>query len=144
MAKRPTEKQCMDFANALLRNQRQVDALREAGLATGNDNYDYVKASRMVRFDKVQEILAECEAVAMKKLNITQTSIITQLLALLEDPDITVKDKRQIWMDVAQLSGLNKIISENTNHDELNITPELAEVLLVIKARKEQERNDGS
>jgi uncharacterized protein YcbK (DUF882 family) len=118
--------------------------LREAGLATGNVNYDYVKASRMVRFDKVQEILAECEAVAMKKLNITQTSIITQLLALLEDPDITVKDKRQIWMDVAQLSGLNKIISENTNHDELNITPELAEVLLVIKARKEQERNDGS
>ena len=137
----------MDFANALLKNKKQVDALREAGLATGNPDTDYVKASRMVRFDKVQEILAECEAVAMNKLNITQTSIVTQLLALLDDPDITVKDKRQIWMDVAQLSGLNKIISENTNHDELNITPELAEVLLVIKARKMkdlEEQNDGS
>jgi len=137
----------MDFANALLKNKKQVDALREAGLATGNPDTDYVKASRMVRFDKVQEILAECEAVARNKLNITQTSIVTQLLALLDDPDITVKDKRQIWMDVAQLSGLNKIISENTNHDELNITPELAEVLLVIKARKMkdlEEQNDGS
>lgn len=133
MAKRPTEKQCMDFANALLRNQRQVDALREAGLATGNPNTDYNKASRMVRFAKVQEILAECEEASKQRLNLTQMSIITQLLALLDDPDITVKDKRQIWMDVAQLSGLNKIISENTNHNDL--TPAHEQLLQEINAK---------
>lgn len=131
--KRPTEKQCMDFANALLRNQRQVDALREAGLATGNPNTDYNKASRMVRFAKVQEILAECEEASKQRLNLTQMSIITQLLALLDDPDITVKDKRQIWMDVAQLSGLNKIISENTNHNDL--TPAHEQLLQEINAK---------
>jgi len=48
--------------------------------------------------------------------------------------------------EIGKLLGMYKTITENTNHDELNITPELAEVLLVIKARKELESksNDGS
>jgi len=133
MAMKPTDKQCMDFANALLKTKSQVDALREAGLATGNPKTDWEKASRYARFDKVREVLAECEDASKQALNLTQMSIITQLLALLEETDITVKDKRQIWMDVAQISGLNRIISENTNHNDL--TPEHEQLLQEINAK---------
>jgi hypothetical protein len=142
MGKKATAKQCMDFANNLLKNKSQVDALREAGLATGNENYDYKKASMMVRFSKVQEILDECEAQARLNLNITAASVITQYLSLMDSPDITVKDKIAIWDKVAGLLGLNRVITENTNIE--TITDEDRTILLQIRAELERGKTNDT
>jgi hypothetical protein len=143
MPKKATPKQCMDFANHLLTEQKQVDALRKAGLSTGNPNTDYNKASRMVRFAKVQEVLSECQELAKQQLDITQVSVVNQYLILLEEPDITVKDKIVIWDKVAGLLGLNKIITENTNNDLVSVSPELAELLSQIKNRHDERQRDN-
>jgi hypothetical protein len=142
MAKKATAKQCMDFANSLLKNKSQVDALREAGLASGNDAADYVKASRFARFSKVQEILDECEAQARLNLNITAASVISQYLSLMDSDDITVKDKIVIWDKVAGLLGLNRVITENTNIE--TITDEDRTILLQIRAELERGKTNDT
>jgi len=133
MAKKPTKEQCMAYANELLKQQTQVDALVAAGLSTGNRESDYVKASRLIRNDKVIERIERLQQNAQKQIMANNMSVVNEYLSLLDDPEATLKDKIAIWKEIGNLLGLYKTITENTNHNDL--TPEHEQLLQEINAK---------
>lgn len=120
----------MEFAKALLKREKAVKSLRDLGLSTGNADSDYVKAARLAKFDKVQEILDDCKTVAEVELNLTAVSVIIQLMTLLDMDDITTKDRLAVWKEIAELAGLKRNINENINRNETD--PAMLELMQKI------------
>lgn len=141
--KKPTKEQCMAYANNLLKEHTQVDALVAAGLSTGNRKTDTEKASKLARDSKVAELIERLQKNAQTKIMANNMSVVNEYLSLLDDPETTLKDKIAIWKEIGNLLGLYKIITENTNTDTQDITPTMAAVLLKIAERKSKDGNSA-
>jgi phage terminase small subunit len=94
----------------------------------------------------IRQRISELQGDVVQDFSFLIWPAVQTLQTIMDAPSASESARVAAAEKILKLTGamVDRSVNKNTNHDELNITPELAEVLLVIKARKEQESNDGS
>lgn len=124
------EARCMAFAEQCLdETKSKTQAIRDAELGNGNYKSERTLASRMST--KTEQLLERCKVFSQQELNINHKAVVMNYIELLNDPEVTVRDKITIWDKIAGLLGLNRIITENKT--ELTVSQEIAELVNDLK-----------
>ena len=132
------------FAQGLAKGQTQADAYENAGYKPSEQN-----ASRLTSNDKVQDRIAELQARAAVRAEITVSGLTTDLLRLAKSAEAFgtesgVQASRASLMDAAKLNGLIVEKTENTNKQVDNMSDaDLADIARAGSARANKEKSSA-